>query len=117
MATRVLIVDDSDAIRSMLRMRLEAEGCAIAGEASDGIAAVQQVELLRPDVVIMDLEMPGLAGDEATVRLLQLVPATRVIGYTSSSQDARRRMLDAGAEAAFDKQDFKGLAAYVATIA
>ena len=117
MATRVLVVDDSDAIRTMLRMRLEHEGCVVVGEATNGVVAVEEAERLVPDVVIMDLEMPGLPGDEATVQLLQRVPTMRVVGYTSSSEDARKRMLQAGAEAAFDKQDFRGLLAYVATIA
>lgn len=117
MATRVLIVDDSAAIRSMLRMRLQHEGCVVVGEAPDGARAVEEADRLHPDVVIMDLEMPGLTGAEATIQLLERAPGTRVIGYTSSSKDARSRMLEAGAEAAFDKQDFKGLLAYVATIA
>lgn len=116
MATRVLVVDDSDAIRSMLRMRLEHEGCVVVGEAADGVTAVEEAERLAPDLVIMDLEMPGLSGDEATVQLLKRAPTMRIVGYTSSSNDARKRMLQAGAEAAFDKQDFKGLLAYVATV-
>lgn len=97
-------------------MRLEHEGCVVVGEAADGGVAVEQAERLAPDLVIMDLEVPGLSGDEATRQLLERAPDMRVVGYTSSSNDARRRMLDAGAEAVFDKQDFKGLLAYVATV-
>lgn len=117
MATRVVLVDDFAAIRSMLRMRLEGNGCIVVGEAEDGHDAVRQVETLKPDLVIMDLEMPRMHGDEATREVLKRVPDVKVVGYTSSAQNASQRMLAAGAAAAFAKQDFAGLLEFVGSLA
>jgi DNA-binding NarL/FixJ family response regulator len=67
---RVLIADDHPIVRSGLRALLtEAAGIEPAGEAADGVAAVTAVRELRPDVVLMDLNMPGLSGVEATERI------------------------------------------------
>jgi DNA-binding NarL/FixJ family response regulator len=66
MTTRVLIADDHTSIRSGLRMILEAAGFAVVGEASDGNTAVSMARRLAPDVVLMDIRMPGCNGIEAT---------------------------------------------------
>ena len=58
----------------------------------------------------------GSQGNRPGKKYISATPTMRIVGYTSSSNDARKRMLQAGAEAAFDKQDFKGLLAYVATV-
>jgi DNA-binding NarL/FixJ family response regulator len=67
--TRVLVVDDQDMVRRGLRMILELGGVEVAGEAGDGAAAVDAVERLHPDVVLMDLRMPVMDGVEATRRI------------------------------------------------
>ncbi len=67
MTTRVLLADDHAAIRSGLRLMLEQSGeITVVGEASDGAAAVTNTRSLRPDVVLMDIRMPGVDGIEAT---------------------------------------------------
>jgi DNA-binding NarL/FixJ family response regulator len=66
MTTRVLIADDHTSRRSGLRMILEAAGFAVVGEASDGNTAVSMARRLAPDVVLMDIRMPGCNGIEAT---------------------------------------------------
>jgi DNA-binding NarL/FixJ family response regulator len=84
---RVLLVDDHDLFRTGLRNLLEEHGLAVAGEASTGLEAVRLVRELAPDVVVMDLNMPGITGVEATRQVTSLAPLTRVIVLTISDQD------------------------------
>ena len=85
--TRVLIVDDQDLVRSGLRMILEMGGLDVVGEASDGAAAVAAVEALAPDVVLMDLRMPGMDGVEATRRLTARGELPRILVLTTFDLD------------------------------
>ena len=86
--TRILIADDEALIRDGLRMMLEAEAdLEVVGEASDGLAAVEEARRLSPDVVLMDIRMPHLDGIEATRRLVQLDPGIRVIILTTFDLD------------------------------
>jgi DNA-binding NarL/FixJ family response regulator len=84
---RVLIVDDHDLFRSGLRNLLEEEGVNIIGEAAAGQQALQIVRELAPDVVVMDLNMPGMGGVEATRHISSIAPLTRVLMLTISDQD------------------------------
>lgn len=68
--TRVLIADDHAAIREGLRLILTAQGIDVVGEAADGSVAVRNARALRPDVVLMDLRMPGVDGIEATAQIV-----------------------------------------------
>lgn len=89
---RILIVDDHELVRTGLRGVLSAaEGFDVVAEASDGIQALAAVELHHPDVVVMDLQMPGMGGIEATRRILKLRPDTRVLVVTMFDDDVRRR--------------------------
>lgn len=84
----VLIVDDHEVVRQGLRTFLGLHrDIEVVGEAAEGAAAVDLVAALRPDVVLMDLVMPGLDGVEATRRVLALSPETRVIVLTSFAGD------------------------------
>jgi len=85
---RVLIVDDHDLFRTGLRNLLEEQGVQIAGEAASGGEAVRFVREVAPDVVVMDLNMPGMGGVEATRHIAALAPLTRVVVLTISDEDA-----------------------------
>lgn len=86
---RILIVDDQRLMREGLRTLLELEGdLAIAAEAEDGRAALEQYEATGPDVVLMDIRMPLMDGVEATRRLRQRWPEARVIILTTFDDDA-----------------------------
>ena len=84
---RVLIVDDHDLFRSGLRNLLEDEGVQVVGEASAGQEALNIVREVAPDVVVMDLNMPGMGGVEATRHISTIAPLTRVVMLTISDQD------------------------------
>jgi DNA-binding NarL/FixJ family response regulator len=82
---RVLLVDDHEIYRAGLRGLLHEHGIDIVGEAADGEGALQLVEAKHPNVVIMDLNMPGMGGIEATRQITAVAPLTRVIMLTISS--------------------------------
>src|SRR5436305_15280953 len=87
-ALRVLIVDDHDLFRSGLRNLLEEEsGVQIVGEAAGGHDAVRIGRELTPDVVVMDLNMPGMGGVDATRHITAVAPLTRVVMLTISDED------------------------------
>ena len=91
-----LIVDDHEVVREGLRLSLSrAPHVRVVGEASDGEAAVELAERRRPDVVIMDVRMPGMDGLEATKALLERVPDASVLIFTAYSE---RSLLSRGLE-------------------
>ncbi|MEM9554432.1 MAG: response regulator transcription factor [Acidobacteriota bacterium] len=91
---RVLLVDDHSIVRQGLAsLLLDAEGIEVVGEASDGDDAVQATRLLRPDVILMDLVMPGLDGVAATAEIRARHPSARILVLSGSS--VRERILAA----------------------
>jgi len=84
---RVLVVDDHDLFRTGLRNLLAEEGVNVVGEAENGETAIRLAADLAPDVVIMDLNMPGAGGVETTKRLASLAPLSRVVVLTISADD------------------------------
>ena len=84
---RVVIVDDHDLFRTGLRNLLEEQGVQVVGEAAAGAEAVRAVAELTPEVVVMDLNMPGMSGVEATRQITSISPLTRVVVLTISDQD------------------------------
>jgi DNA-binding NarL/FixJ family response regulator len=89
MATRILLVDDQRLMREGLRTLLELEqDFEIAGEAADGQAALESYADFKPDLVLMDIRMPGMDGVEATRRIRAQWPEARVIILTTFDDDA-----------------------------
>ncbi len=100
----VMIVDDSDVARMLLRDILEAGGCHVVAEAADGVEAVEKYAQLRPHVTIMDVQMPKKGGIEATRDILGIDGNARVL--MCSSIDAEG-LLMAAAEAGASGVVFK----------
>src|SRR4051794_36640225 len=88
MTIRVLIADDHPAFRAGLKLMLGiSDDVSVVGEAEDGLAVVTKTAELKPEVVVMDLRMPGLDGIEATRRLLEHDPSLGVIVLTMFEDD------------------------------
>ena len=86
---RIVLADDHPVVRGGLRALLDTlDGFEVVGEAADGEAAVREVQLTRPDVVLMDVRMPGMDGVEAARRIREVVPATAVLMLTMYDDDA-----------------------------
>ncbi len=102
---RVLLIDDHKVVRAGLRALLESTGrIEVVGEASSGEDGVAGTERLEPDVVVMDLAMPGIGGIRATRRITALDPDTRVLVLTvHDEEDQLARALDAGAAGYLNK--------------
>jgi DNA-binding NarL/FixJ family response regulator len=84
----VVLVDDHPVVRGGLRALLESfDGFAVVGEAADGEAAVREVQLRRPDAVIMDVMMPHVDGVEATRRIVRACPGTAVLVLSMAEDD------------------------------
>ena len=85
----IVIADDHDIVRHGLRLLLAAETkCEIIAEASDGLEAIRLVERLKPNVLIVDLMMPGLTGLEVTRQITQRTPETRVVVLSMHANEA-----------------------------
>ncbi|WP_328410042.1 response regulator transcription factor [Nocardia sp. NBC_00403] len=88
MTIRVLIVDDQQLVRAGLRMLCQTDGeLEVVGEAAGGGDAVRLAEQFAPDVVLMDLQMPGMDGIRATERILATRPAIRIVVLTTFDDD------------------------------
>ena len=117
---RVVIADDHPIVREGLRLILEKAGdMALVGEAADGVTALEQVEQVQPDVVLMDLRMPGMDGLEAIRRIRRAWPQIGVLILTTYSEDELMiRGLRAGALGYLLKgSDLEGLLQAIRTAA
>lgn len=96
---RVVVADDQSLVREgIVTVLTLAEGIEVVGQAADGAEAVRLVAETGPDVILMDLRMPGVDGAEATRRIMAEHPETRVVVLTTYDDDVSiKRALDAGA--------------------
>ncbi len=103
---RIVLVDDHDIVRTGLKSFLEAqEGLQVVGEAGSGIEAIQVARGICPDIVVMDISMPGMDGLEATRQLKRLCPQVQVLALTvHESKQYFFEMLAAGATGYVTKQ-------------
>jgi two-component system, NarL family, invasion response regulator UvrY len=101
----VLICDDVDAMRMLLRVVVELRpGLRVVGEASDGNQAVTEAKRLQPDVILLDLSMPGLTGFDALPEIRQVAPEAKVIvlsGFVAST--TAPKVLEIGASLFIEK--------------
>ena len=99
---RVLVVEDEFVILLTLKVQLEAIGCEVVGTAREADAAVDLARTLRPDVVLMDVGLPGKDGAEATKAIMLEAP-TRIILVTAYGDERVDRAVAAGARAVLTK--------------
>ena len=108
-ATRVLIVDDVEAFRRLARALLEGEGFDVVGEAADGESALAEAARLRPEVVLLDIQLPGPDGFAVAARLAAEPDAPAVV--LISSRDVagyRRRLAGSPARGFIPKTELSG---------
>lgn len=96
---RILLVEDHEIVRDALKSFIDAQpGMSVVGEAGDGALAVRLAAQLQPDVIIMDVGLPGLNGAQATRELKRVYPAGRVVALTQYEDKSYvRELFDAGA--------------------
>ena len=85
MSSKVLVVDDDNLMRELLKAILREEGFSVVGEAKDGPGALNQLAKLSPDVVCLDVNMPGMSGLEVLKAIQSAAPDTKVIMVTGDA--------------------------------
>ena len=86
MASRVLIVDDLAFIKLIIKDTLEKTGFEVAGEASNGVEAIEQYKRLQPDIILMDITMPKMDGIQAIQEIVKIDPQAKVIMCSALGQ-------------------------------
>jgi DNA-binding NarL/FixJ family response regulator len=79
---RILVIDDGDSVRDVIRIFLEHAGFEVCGEAGDGMEAIEQARKLKPDLIVLDLAMPRMNGAEAATVLSQTMPDVPIVLLT-----------------------------------
>lgn len=98
-AVRVVVIDDTDDLRELLRFALSRGGMTVVGEAGDGNAGIAEVRLHRPDVVLLDLSMPVMDGMTALPVIRELIPDSRIIVFSGfGATQLAERALEIGAD-------------------
>jgi DNA-binding NarL/FixJ family response regulator len=105
----VLIVDDHEGFRQVARELLEADGIKVVGEAADGESAITEVERLRPQVVLLDIRLPGMDGFAVAARLGEARdPPAIVLTSSYAASSYRRRLAESPARAFIPKGELSG---------
>lgn len=107
--TTVLIVDDHDSYRALARRLLESEGFDVVGESADGLSAVADADRLRPEVVLLDVQLPDIDGFEVARRLAALAsPPTVVLCSSREASDYGGQVTRASVNGFISKADLSG---------
>jgi len=102
----ILIADDSPLIRQSLRRWLEFNHWQVCGEASDGLDAIEKAKELKPDLIVLDLSMPGMNGLEAARELKRINPSIPLLMFTSfNTPNVKCEAIAAGCGAVVSKSD------------
>jgi len=109
---KILIVDDNSSTREMVRIVVQKLGHEVVGECEDGEEAIQAFKTLRPDLVLLDIIMPGKSGIKVLEEIKALDPGAKVIMTTAVDQeDVTARLMEKGAAAMiykpFAREDFE----------
>jgi DNA-binding NarL/FixJ family response regulator len=103
---RILVIDDGDSVRDIIRIFLERDGFEVCGEAADGVEGVEQAKKLQPDLIVLDLAMPRMNGVETASILRQTMPDIPIILLTLYQNLIGPSLASAvGVKAIIDKTD------------
>jgi DNA-binding NarL/FixJ family response regulator len=103
---RILVIDDGDSVRHIIRIFLERDGFEVCGEGADGVEAIEQAKKLKPDLIVLDLAMPRMNGAEAASILSQTMPSVPIVLLTLYQKVLGSALASAvGAKAIIDKTD------------
>src|SRR5258706_10209976 len=103
---RILVIDDGDSVRDMIRLFLEKDGFEVCGEGSDGVEAIEQAKKLKPDLIVLDLAMPRMNGADAASILSQTMPNIPLVLLTLYQNVLGPSLASAiGVKAVIDKTD------------
>ena len=112
---RILVIDDGDSVRDVIRIFLEHAGFEVCGEAADGMEAIEQAKKLKPDLIVLDLAMPRLNGAEAATILSTTMPDVPIVLLTLYQNVLGSALASAGSvKAVIDKTG--GMAKLVACV-
>ena len=103
---RILVIDDGDSVRNIIRIFLERDGFEVCGEAADGVEAIEQAKKLKPDLIVLDLAMPRMNGAEAASILSSTMPEVPIVLLTLYMNVLGPSLASAiGVKAVIDKTD------------
>jgi DNA-binding NarL/FixJ family response regulator len=106
---RILVIDDGDSVRDIIRIFLERDGFEVCGEAADGVEAIEQAKKLKPDLIVLDLAMPRMNGVETASILSKTMPNVPIILLTLYQNLLGPSLASAvGVKAIIDKTDGMG---------
>jgi DNA-binding NarL/FixJ family response regulator len=109
MAKCILIADDNDIVRTIIRFFLETKGFEICGEAADGVDAIEKASQLKPDLIVLDVAMPRMNGVEAASVLKGMMPDVPIVWFTMYKELMGHSLTAAvGVDAVLSKPDGVG---------
>jgi DNA-binding NarL/FixJ family response regulator len=107
----ILVVDDHAPYRATARALLEAEGYDVIGEAADGASAIAEIERLRPEIVLLDVQLPDIDGFEVAARLTRNKTPSQIVLISSRAADDFGSLVDeSGARGFVSKDELSGAA-------